>query len=189
MFEKISNKTRAFLVGLLLLIAYGVLVSSITQVKIVVMFADVISGSAVIGIAVLMYPLFQQINKRFSTWYLFLKYAEGISMIIGGLLFLSTSFQYVRDVIYEGFHLYLFIISGFMFYYLLYRSELVPKFISVWGVLGISALLLSSLLQLVNIHFQVLDYLLVLIITNEVFLAIWLMIKGFDESIVNKHQL
>jgi hypothetical protein len=177
--KKISNKTRAIFVGILILVAYGVLVSSLTQSKIIVMLADTISGLAVIGIAVLMFPLFKQLNKSFSLGYLILKYAEGILMIIAGLLFLSTSLQYMRDIIYNGFHVYVFIIGGFMFYYLLYKSKLIPRFISIWGALGTFALAISTLLNLVNIHYLIIDYLLVLIITNEIFLAIWLMIKGF----------
>lgn len=188
MHQKISIKTRAILVGLFILIAYGVLASSLTQSKIIVMIADVISGLAVIGIAVLMFPLFKNINKPFSFGYLILKYVEGILMIVGGLLFLITSLQYTREIIYEGFHIYVFIISAFMFYYLLFKSELVPKFISIWGAMGIFALLLSTILKLVNVQYLVLDYLLVLIITNEIFLAIWLIIKGFNKSVINKHK-
>jgi predicted membrane channel-forming protein YqfA (hemolysin III family) len=123
MIQNISNKTRAILGGVFIIVVYGVLVSSITQSKIMVMFADVISGLAVIGIAVLMYPLFKETNKQFSKGYLFLKYAEGISMIIGGILFLSTSLQYTRGIIYEDFHVYVFIISAFMFYYILDLSH------------------------------------------------------------------
>jgi hypothetical protein len=182
--KKISNKTRAILVGILILVAYGVLASSLTQSKIIVMLADTISGLAVIGIAVLMFPLFKQLNKSLSLGYLILKYAEGILMIIAGLLFLDTTLQYMRDIIYNGFHVYIFIISSFMFYYLLYKTELVPKFISIWGALGTFALAISTLLNLANIHYLMIDYLLVLIITNEVFLAIWLMIKGFNKSAI-----
>jgi hypothetical protein len=182
--KKISNKTRAFLVGILILVAYGVLASSLTKSKIIVMIADVISGLAVIEIAVLMFPFFKQLNKYLSLGYLILKYTEGILMIMAGLLFLSTSLQYMRDTIYNNVHIYVFIISGFMFYYLFYKSKLVPKFISVWGAFGIFALLVSTLLNLVNIHYLIIDYLLSLIITNEVFLAIWLMIKGFNKSTI-----
>lgn len=181
---KISNKTRAILVGIFILVAYGVLASSLTQSKMIVMLADVISGLAVIGTAVLMFPLFKQLNKSFSLGYLILKYAEGILMIIAGLLFLSTPLQYMRDLIYNGFHVYIFIIGSFLFYYLLYKSKLVPRFISIWGALGIFALAISTLLNLANIHFALIDYLLVLIITNEVFLAIWLIVKGFNLSAI-----
>lgn len=185
----ISNKTRATLVGILILVAYGVLASFLTQNKLIVMLADVISGLAVIGIAVLMFPLFKQLNESLSWWYLILKYAEGISMIIAGLVFIITSLQYIHDIIYNGFHLYVFIISGFVFYYLLYKSELVPRFISIWGALGTLALLVSTLLKLINLHYSIIDYLLVLIITNEVFLAIWLMIKGFNSSVISPESI
>ena len=177
-------KTRARLVGAFILIAYGVLVSGITESKTVVMLADVISGLAVIGIAVLMYPLLKETNNQVSNWYRVLKYAEGISMILGGLVVLSPSFEYIKGIIYDDFHIYVFIISAFMFYFLLFKSELVPKYIPIWGALGIFALLVSTVLQLVDIHYALLDYFLILIITNEVFLALWLMIKGFDESVV-----
>lgn len=181
----ISHRVRAILVGVFLLVAYGVLASSITQQKFVVMAADVISGLAVIGIAVLMFPLFKPVKRSVSIAYLALKYAEGILMIIGGFVFLSTSTQYLRTSIYEGVHTYVFIISAFLFYYLLYKSKLVPGFISIWGALGIFALLVSTLLGLLQIEYPALDYLLVLIITNEVFLAIWLMVKGFGKTMPN----
>jgi hypothetical protein len=181
MTEKISSRTRSILVGILILIAYGVLASSITQSKIIVMIADVVSGIAVIGISALMFPLFKEYQCE-SYGYLFLKYVEGILMILGGLLFLDSSLQYVRDLIYNNIHIYVFIVSAFIFYHLLYETRIVPRFISVWGAAGIFALLVSTLLKLMNIQYSVIDYLLILIITNEIFLAVWLMIKGINTS-------
>jgi hypothetical protein len=181
MINNISDKTRSILVGIFILVAYGVLVSSITQSKIIVMIADVISGFAVIGIAVLMYPIFKSYKYQ-SFSYLLLKYVEGILMIIGGLLFLSTSLQHFRGFIYNNIHIYFFIVSAFFFYYLLYKTRVVPRFISIWGATGIFALLVSTLLKLVGITYPVIDYLLILIITNEIFLAGWLMIKGIKIS-------
>ncbi|MFA5856824.1 MAG: DUF4386 domain-containing protein [Candidatus Pacearchaeota archaeon] len=178
----ITNKSRAILVGIFIILAYGVLASLITKSKIIIMIADVFSGLAVMGIAVLMYPLFKQFNKNLSISYLILKYLEGILMILAGLLFLNPSLQYLKDIIYNNFHIYVFIISGFMFYYLLYKSKLVPKFISIWGALGIFTLLVSTLFNLADIHYIIIDYLLALIITNEVFLAIWLIFKGFNKN-------
>lgn len=156
------------------------------------MVSDIISGLAVIGIAVLIFPLFKSSNKSISVSYLISKYLEGALMIIAGTVFLFASTQSIRDTIYYGIHLYLFIASGFLFYYLLYKSELVPRFISIWGVVGIFALLVSTALKLFSIQYVAIDYLLVLIITNEIFLAIWLMTKGFNpESIkeITKNQL
>ncbi|MEN7981936.1 MAG: DUF4386 domain-containing protein [Nanoarchaeota archaeon] len=176
------NRKTAIIVGALILIAYGVLVSIITQSKIPVMIADVISGFAVIGIAVLIFPFFKISNKLRIT-YLSLKIVEGTLMVIGGILFLINSSM--RDWIYSGIHLYVFIVSAFIFYYLLYKSKIVPRFISVWGAIAIFSLLLITILNLINFSYPPLEFLLILIITNEVFLAIWLMIKGFNLSAIN----
>lgn len=181
MTNKISIKTRSIIVGILILVAYGVLASSLTQAKFIVMISDVISGLAVIGIAVLMFPLFKE-YKHLSLSYLLLKYVEGVLMIFGGLIFLNTSLQHFRELIYNNIHIHIFIVSAFVFYYLLYKTRSVPRFISIWGAIGIFALLVSTLLKLINIKYPVIDYLLILIITNEIFLAGWLMIKGIKKS-------
>jgi len=80
-----SDRT-AKIVGALILIAYSVLVSSIIESKIIVMFFEAISGIAVIGIAVLMFPFFKPHNKGLAKSYLFLKTIEGGLMVIAGFL-------------------------------------------------------------------------------------------------------
>lgn len=175
-----KNKTEAVLVGIFILVAYGVLVSAITDSKPLVMVSDVISGLAVIGIAVLMFPFFRVFSKKISLSYLISKILEGGLMITAGILFLNSPLQYMRDWIYNGIHLCTFILSGFIFYYLLYKTKLVPQFISIWGGVAIFCLLVTTVLKLIGLNYPILDTLLVLIITNEIFLAIWLMIKGIN---------
>jgi uncharacterized Tic20 family protein len=53
-----SNRKTAIIVGVLILLAYSLLGSDNPDAKVLGMFLEVISGLAVIGIAVLMYPLF-----------------------------------------------------------------------------------------------------------------------------------
>jgi hypothetical protein len=144
------------------------------------MIADVTSGLAVIGIAVIMYPFFKVFNKVFSQIYLALRFIEGILMLIGGFVFFVS--PSIRGMIYDNIHIYVFIFGALVFYYLLYLGKLVPRFISIWGLLGTATLALSTGLKLFGHSFPLLDYFLVLIITNEIFLAIWLMVKGFNLS-------
>jgi len=178
----VTTRQRAVIVGILILVAYGVLASSITQNRIVVMLADVVSGLAVTGIALLMYPLFKDSYRQLAMSYLILKCVEGVLMVAGGMLFLRSSSQYLRGLIYDDIHIHVFTVGAFMFYILLYESEIVPRFISVWGGVGIVAVLTSSVLHLMHVHFPAIDYLLILVITNEVFLAVWLMARGFSTS-------
>jgi hypothetical protein len=175
---EVSNKKRAVYVGIMILLAYGVLVSGMTQAKFPVLLADVISGLSVIGIAVLMYPLFRPFNKIASGVYLGLRSVEGLLMIIAGFVFLTA--PVTRGMIYDKIQIWPFILGAFVFYYLFYISKLVPRFISVWGFAGTAVLAISTGLKLFGQSVPILDYFLVLIITNEIFLAIWLMVKGFS---------
>lgn len=178
------NKIRAFLVGLFILIAYGVLANLFTDSKTIICLADVISGTAVIGIAVLIYPLFKLAEQKLSLIYLGLKVLEGSSMILGGVFFLSSSLAPLRGFIYENVHLYIFIVSAGLFYYLLQKAKLIPRFIAIWGLVAIFFLAIKSLLSSLGLNFLLLDLSLLLIITNEVFLAGWLMIRGFNKTVL-----
>lgn len=176
----ISDRKRAVFVGIMILLAYGVLVGEITKAKLPVLLADVISGLSVIGIAVLMYPLFKVFNKIISIIYLGLRSVEGLLMIVAGFVYLASASA--RGMIYNDIHQYVFILGCFVFYYLLYISKQIPRFISVWGLLGTAVLALSTGLKLFGQSSQTLDYFLILIITNEVFLAGWLIFKGFSSK-------
>ena len=180
-----SNRKTAIIVGALILVAYGVLASSITDSKITVLFFEVISGIAVIGIAVLMFPLFKRYNEKLSIWYIVFRSIEGGLMIIAGILFLSnsTSLLGIRDGIYMG-HGFIFAVAALMFYHLLYISKLIPRFIPVWGVIAAILLILGNLLEITGFIHPLLIYFYLPIVLNEVFLAFWLIVKGFNPSAI-----
>ena len=175
-----SHRKTAIIVGALILIAYGVLASSITESKITVMLLEVISGASVILIAVLMFPLFKPYNEKSSFWYIVFRSIEGGLMIIAGILFLSNNnlLLGIRDGIYVG-HGYIFAIAALFFYYLLYQSKLIPRWLSLWGFIAAILLILANVLELTGlIHEAMILYLP--IILNEFVLAIWLIFKGFN---------
>jgi len=178
------NRKTAIIVGALILLAYGVLASSITESKITVMFFEAISGVAVILIAVLMFPLFKPYNIKASFWYIVLRSIEGGLMIIAGILFLSHSnlLLGMRDGIYLG-HGYIFAVAALFFYYLLYQSKLIPRWLSGWGFIAAILLILANLLEITGlVTGSMILYLP--IISNEVVLAIWLIFKGFNSSAI-----
>jgi len=179
-----SNRKTAISVGVLILVAYSLLGSDNPDAKVLGMFLEVISGLAVIAIAVLMYPRFRPYNKKASFWYVVFRGIEGGLMIIAGILFLSHSplLLEIRDGIYVG-HAYIFAVAALIFYYLLYQSNLVPRWISVWGVIAAILLILVNLLEVMGIV-PALMILYLPIILNELVLAIWLMVKGFNPSAI-----
>jgi hypothetical protein len=179
-----SNRKTAIIVGVLILLAYSLLGSGNPDAKILGMFLEVISGLAVIVIAVLMFPLFRPYNKKVSFWYIVFRSIEGGLMIIAGILFLShsTLLLEIRDGIYVG-HAYIFVVAALIFYYLLYQSKLIPRWISVWGIIAAILLILVNLLEVMGI-IPALMILYLPIILNEIVLAIWLMVKGFNPSAI-----
>jgi hypothetical protein len=73
-------------------------------------------------------------------------------------------------------------LSVLMFNYFLYQSELIPRWISVWGLIGATLLLAMGLLRLFG---HPVIYLAIPIILNELVLAVWLIFNGFNSSAAN----
>ena len=178
-----SNRRTAIIVGVLILVAYSVLVSLFTESLTLIVLFELMSGAAVIAIAVLMFPLFKPWNKRITLGYLAVKAIEGGLMIIAAILLLSNSslLPGIRDLIHVS-HGYFFILASMLFYYLLYQSKLIPRFISVWGVIALVSLLIGNLLELTGNTHPMIKLFYPLIMLNEIFLAIWLIVKGFTSS-------
>ena len=179
-----SHRKTAIIVGVLILVAYSLLGSNNPEAKVLGMFLEVISGLAVITIAILMFPLFKPYNKTVSLWYLVFRGVEGGLMIIAGILFLSHSplLLGIRDGIYAV-HGYIFGVAALIFYYLLYQSNLVPHWLSVWGFIAAILLILANLLEATGLASELM-ILYLPIILNELVLAIWLMVKGFNPSAI-----
>jgi len=148
------------------------------------MCLEVVSGLAVIAIATLMFSLLEPFGKKISRWYFILKGVEGMLMIIAGVLFFihTASLLELRDQIYL-IHGYIFAIPALMFYYLLYKSKLTPKWLSIWGVIACILLVLVNFLELIGI-IPKLEILYLPIVLNEVVLAFWLIFKGFNVSAI-----
>ena len=188
--DKHATKLRAVWVGALILLAYSMLIYDVTGNIPFGAAADILSGLAVIGIAVLMFPLFRAKNSAsphttgnniMNYAYLISKWGEGLLMIVAGFCVLSPSTRDYRSLIYGNIHVYFFITGALLFYYLLFRTRLVPRFLSVWGLGATVVLLLVTGLKLAGIESVILDALLMPMIGNEVILAIWLMVKGFTK--------
>ena len=102
-------------------------------------------------------------------------------MIIAAVLFLSESVSLldIRELILVS-HAYFFIAASAILYYLIHISKLVLRFISVWGFVALLSLLIGNLLEISGIDHPMVMALYPMIMLNEIFLAFWLMIKGFD---------
>ena len=76
-----------------------------------------------------------------------------------------------------------------MFYSVLYRSKLIPRFISAWGFIAAALLLIGSVLIMLDTFAGISETGLELIFAlpiavNEMVLAVWLIMKGFNPSAI-----
>ncbi|MFX0052285.1 MAG: DUF4386 domain-containing protein, partial [Candidatus Hermodarchaeota archaeon] len=78
-----------------------------------------------------------------------------------------------------------FSIGALMYYYIFYQSKLVPRWLSVWGLIGITLGIANGLLDIFGGIDETISMLLDLpIFVNEMVLAVWLIVKGFNSSVI-----
>jgi hypothetical protein len=69
---------------------------------------------------------------------------------------------------------------------MLYKSKLVPRFISVWGLISTASLIIANVLNVPDLThgFNPGQLLYFPIMLSEVLLAVWLIVKGFTPSAI-----
>jgi hypothetical protein len=183
---------------------YLITVSANTTQVLIGMFLELINGIAVVGIGVMMFTILKQHSESIALGYVGFRIIESVFLIVAAiipLLLMTLSQEYLNagasDASYFQTLATLFItaradvagllipiffsLGALLFYYLLYQSKLIPRFISVWGFIGV-ALILT--LNLIEIDFSIGMILALPIILNEIFLGIWLIVKGFNPSAI-----
>ena len=79
-------------------------------------------------------------------------------------------------------HMLVFCLGGILFYYLLYESNIVPKALSLWGLITIVPLLVTTLLAIFGIQVPTILAILALpYIPFEFVIGVWILIKGIPE--------
>jgi hypothetical protein len=74
-----------------------------------------------------------------------------------------------------------FSLGALMIYYLFHQSKLLPRWISVWGLIGAVLYLASGLSAMFGVG---LGFLMAPLALQEMVMAVWLIVKGFDETAI-----
>lgn len=176
-----------------------------TQVVLGVLL-ELVNGIAYIGIAVLVFPILRRRFESMALWYVSFRIIEFVMQTLSdisplSLLTLSeefvragspesSSFQALGTLLlaerYWAFQMVTFalVLGALIFYYMFYQSRLIPRFISVWGLIGALAVLATAMLDTFGISPGSLEFLGVLMLLNELFLGVWLIVKGFNPSAI-----
>ena len=168
-----------------------------------------IMAFACTGIAIWLYPVIRKHNEALALGSVGFRLIEGVFHLVGviGLLSLLTlSQEYVKagapDASYfqtSGTLLlaardwagvlgsFAFILGALMYYYVFYQSKLIPRWLSVWGLIGVPfwiAEILLSMFGFVDPFSTTVILLDLPIAVNEMVLAVWLIVKGFNPSAI-----
>jgi hypothetical protein len=77
-------------------------------------------------------------------------------------------------------HMLAFCLGAILFYYLLYKSGVVPRVLSLWGLITILPLLIATLLALFD--YQVSQIVVLPYFPFEFVIGVWILVKGIPET-------
>jgi len=82
------------------------------------------------------------------------------------------------------FYVLIFGFGALIFYVALYQSKLLPRWISVWGLIAIVMMMTSALLAMFGVELPdaIFGLLVVPIGVQEMVMAVWLIVKGFNRD-------
>ena len=168
-------------------------------------------GLALAMVPVMMFPILKSYNEVLAVGYVLFRGAleavTYLALVIGwlSLPLISQGFikagaadapylQSLGDVVLEAHdqigHVLtiVFILGALMFYYMLYQSRLVPRWLSGWGLLAAIPYFVSGVLGLLSLLSSMSTVQMVLVLplaVQEMVLAVWLIVKGFNSSSVD----
>ena len=165
-------------------------------------------GLALSMIPVMAYPVLRKHDEILALGYVVFRGAlEGVyymAIVVSWLLLLplslvyqagspdASSLQVLASVLLQAreiavFGMIVFCLGGLMFYYLLFQSKLVPQWLSGWGFIALIMNLAAGLLVMFGFFgptSPISDALQIPIFLQEMVLAVWLIVKGFNPSAV-----
>jgi hypothetical protein len=160
------------------------------------------------GIAIALYPVLMKFNPALALGSVVGRVVENVLILVGTLSLLAlltvsqqaagsadpSSFQATGDALVAvrewapGFVAGLgFVVGTFMYNYVMYRSRLVPRWLSGWGLVRAVSILVAHLYAGFTQDFgftTVSSVLSAPIGLQEMVLAVWLIAKGFNPSAV-----
>src|SRR5215210_5683658 len=150
---------------------------------------------------VLMFPVLKPHNERMAVGYLGFRVLDAAFIAIMVLFILlqiplgseylnagadASNLQALSNVFMEGqldaynFGMITLGVASLMLCYTLYRAKLIPRILAVWGLVGYAVILGGSVLEVMGF-----DLLSIHAIPGglwEVFIGVWLIVKGFNSS-------
>jgi hypothetical protein len=168
-----------------------------------------IGAVAAAGIAIALYPVLRKHNEALAVGSVGFRLIEGafyLGIVVCLLVLVTASRESANAAtsapsIYEApaalvmaardslgqVAVMAFGLGGLMYYWVFYRSRLVPRWLSAWGLVAVTSVMVSGLLVMLGLIevFSPPQLVLALpIFLQEMVLAVWLIAKGFNPRAV-----
>jgi hypothetical protein len=188
---------------------YLVQISANENLMIIALLLVLISAFASASIAIWLYPILRKHHEALALGSVGFRLMEGMLYIVGVVALLSLltlSKEYVTAAasntsLYQisgnllqtvktwagQLGVLAFTVGGMMYYSIFYQSKLVPRWLSGWGFLGLVLTLTSALLAIFGLLIPLSPVFIVfnlVILVQEMVLAVWLIVKGFNPSAI-----
>ena len=167
-------------------------------------------GLALALVPVMLFPILKKQNEALALGYIVFRGAletvAYIVLVITWFFLLILSREYVAAGAPDGSYfqtlgallqkghdsispilIIVFSLGALMLYYLFYRSNLIPRWISVWGFIAITLHLVTGFLIIFQLMtpFSTIDLVMNFpIFLQEMVMAVWLIVKGFNPSAI-----
>ncbi len=164
-----------------------------------------LNSICVLGIGILFYPIIKEFNKKTALTYLCARIVEALLLIVGlisllsfitisksyieggetNLLFFEALIQAANKNNYWAYQMAMTIlgIGSIGFCYVLFKHKLIPKFLSILGIIGYCLLSIGGLLEILGYPISI--YLSIPGGLFEIGLVFWLFIKGLNNDTDN----
>lgn len=178
---------------------------------ITVALLNLVMAVAVAGVAFMIYPILRRVTdtgvkEGLAAWYVGTRVTEGATFIVAvlaTLAFLPLSREFIAAGSPGASHFQtnavvlessvdmayalgqtVFAIGAAMLYYLLFYSELIPRWLALWGLIASPLFVVASLslLWTDDPNTTLSTVLYVPMAVQEMVLALWLIVKGFNPA-------
>jgi len=171
-------------------------------------FFTFMMGISLIAMTLFLYPVFKKDSEELALGLVLFRGAlEGTSYFVTvlGMLTMvaiggeylaagagSTALQSMSNVLYQFMNLktpfgtFPFLIGATCLYISFYRTRLIPRWLALWGLIGVVPYLANAILHLIHVDPGYGMALEIPLAIQELAMGVWLIIKGFDHGAVIK---
>lgn len=161
-------------------------------------------GAGAAGIAISMYSTLKKYNEGLALGAVSFRVIEGVTYIIGVICVLSLVtlsqtgtpadpyYQALGELLLAGQNLnqslipgvFAFSLGALMYNFIFFQTKLIPRWLSIWGLIAATLVFISGLLSLVggSSFLAISELLNFPNFLGEMVLAVWLIVKGFNSA-------